>query len=75
MENTKHLDPLIADGNMDCNWRAFKQRFGLYFTGMDVDNFADSRKLALLLHYGGSEAIDIFNAFDIADEEKNKYAV
>ena len=58
MENTKHLDPLIADGNMDCNLPAF----------------ADSRKLALL-YYGGSEAIDICNAFDIADEEKNKYAV
>ena len=65
MESVKQPEPLNEEGNLDHNWRAFKQRYNLHTVAIGADHFPDDSKVALFLTVGGQSAVDIFNAFDL----------
>ncbi|GAA6087606.1 uncharacterized protein K02A2.6-like [Tachysurus ichikawai] len=63
MDAVKPPTPLKMTGNVDANWRNFKQQFQLYIAAVGVDHLEEERKIALLLTIAGAEAIEIFNTF------------
>lgn len=61
-------------GNVDANWRTFKQKFQLYIAAVGVDRRAEERKIALLLTIAGAEAIEVFNTFVYEEpDDKDKF--
>ncbi len=74
MESVKPPDAVNWTGNVDCEWRTFKQRFTLYLQALGLDTKPDARKIALLLTVVGPQAVEVFNTFVYADgEDKDKY--
>lgn len=69
MESVKPPDPLNWTGNVDCEWRTFKQRFNLYLQALGLDNKSDARKIALLLTVAGPQAVEVFNTFVFAERD------
>ncbi len=63
MDTVKPPGPLKLTGNVDANWRTFKQHFQLYIAAVGVDQRAEERKIAMLLTVAGPEAIEVFNTF------------
>ncbi|XP_060752196.1 uncharacterized protein LOC132863418 isoform X2 [Tachysurus vachellii] len=59
-------------GNVDANWRTFKQQFELYVTAIGQTAAADDRKIALLLTIAGVDAVEVFNTFIFEDEADKK---
>lgn len=70
-------ESLRLTGNVDENWRAFKQQFDLYVTAMGLDAKPDTRKVALLLTLAGPQAIEVYNTFvfDMEDDKDKLDAV
>lgn len=69
----KPPESLKLTGNVDENWRTFKQQFHLYMAAMGLETKPDARKVALLLTIAGPQAIEVYNTFvfdDPGDEEK-----
>lgn len=54
---------LKLTGNVDSNWRSFKQQFQLYIAAMGLEEKPGSRKVALLLTMAGPQAIEVYNTF------------
>ncbi|XP_064637879.1 uncharacterized protein LOC135494059 [Lineus longissimus] len=73
MEVIKQPDPLSLEGNVDHNWRSFKQRFEMYLLAEDGAGFSDQRKIAVLLTVAGQPAMDLFNTFELSDADRAKY--
>ncbi|KAK7933488.1 hypothetical protein WMY93_004384 [Mugilogobius chulae] len=74
MDSVKPPAPLKMTGNVDANWKIFKQQFMLYISAVGVDSRANERKIALLLTIAGAEAIDVFNTFTYNEpEDKDKF--
>ncbi|KAI4891972.1 hypothetical protein NFI96_009139, partial [Prochilodus magdalenae] len=75
METLKPPEGLKLVGNVDGNWRSFKQHFELYMSATGMDNKPEPRKIAMLLTVAGPQAIEVFNTFefDTADD-KEKYS-
>ena len=70
----KPPDAVNWTGNVDCEWRTFKQRFMLYLQAIGLDSKLDARKIALLLTVAGPQAVEVFNTFVYADgEDKDKF--
>ncbi|XP_030596890.1 uncharacterized protein K02A2.6-like isoform X2 [Archocentrus centrarchus] len=73
MDSIKPPESLKLTGNVDRNWRAFKQRFQLYIAALGFETKPDARKVALLLTIAGPQAIEVYNTFvydDPSDKEK-----
>lgn len=75
MDSMKPPGPLKLTGNVDANWRAFKQRFQLYVSAVGLDSKPDERKIAMLLTTAGPEALEVYNTFTFEMEEENKLDV
>lgn len=76
MDAIKPPAALKLTGNLDANWRTFKQQFELYLAAIDVEESAQKRKVALLLTLAGTEAIEVYNTFTFTGrEDKNKLDV
>ncbi|XP_048054388.1 uncharacterized protein K02A2.6-like [Megalobrama amblycephala] len=71
MESVKPPDAVNWTGNIDCEWRTFKQRFTLYLQAVGLDEQSDARKIALLLTVTGPQSIEVFNTlvFDRAEDK------
>lgn len=67
----KPPESLKWTGNVDENWRAFKQQFHLYVTAMGLETKPDTRKVALLLTVAGPQAIEVYNTFVFDAPEDN----
>lgn len=59
----KPPESLKLTGNVDENWRTFKQQFCLYVAAMGLETRPEARKVALLLMIAGPQAIEVFNTF------------
>ncbi|XP_061876955.1 uncharacterized protein K02A2.6-like [Entelurus aequoreus] len=59
----KSPESLKLTGNVDENWRTFKQQFHLYIAAMGHETKPEARKVALLLTIAGPQAIEVFNTF------------
>ncbi|XP_054864601.1 uncharacterized protein K02A2.6-like [Amphiprion ocellaris] len=76
MESLKPPDAVNWSGNVDCEWRTFKQRFSLYLAAVGLEEESDTRKIALLLTVAGPQAVEVYNTFVFATpEEKDDFAV
>ena len=72
----KPPESLKLSGNIDENWRAFKQQFTLYVTAMGLEAKPEPRKVALLLTLAGPQAIEVYNTFVFETaEDKEKMDV
>lgn len=61
--------PLSLTGNLAENWRKWEQRFNLYLTASALVDESETRKIAVLLHSIGEEALDIYNSLEIEYED------
>ncbi|KAI3354316.1 hypothetical protein L3Q82_018847, partial [Scortum barcoo] len=74
MESVKPPDAVNWTGNVDCEWRTFKQRFMLHLQAVGLDSEPDARKIALLLTVAGPQAVEVYNTFVYTDgEDKDKF--
>ncbi|KAK7933984.1 hypothetical protein WMY93_004880 [Mugilogobius chulae] len=74
METLRPPEGLKLVGNVDNNWRSFKQQFELYLSALGLDSKSDARKIALLLTVAGPQAIEVFNTFEFAEAgDRDKY--
>ena len=65
MDSLKPPGTLKLTGNLDANWKTFKQQFELYLTTIGVSETSNKRKIALLLSVAGTEAIEVYNTFTL----------
>lgn len=73
MEQLKPPTELKFTGNVEEQWRRFKQRFTLYLTAIGAAEKDGEQKIALLLTVAGTEAIDVFNSFQLTPDEQKDY--
>ncbi|KAJ0058969.1 hypothetical protein NL108_003312 [Boleophthalmus pectinirostris] len=74
METLRPLEGLKLVGNVDGNWRSFKQQFELCLAALGLESKSDARKIALLLTVVGPQAIEVFNTFEYEQaDDKQKY--
>lgn len=66
--------PLSLEGNVAENWKRWRRRFENYLAAMELDEASETRKVSLLLHIAGEEAMEKFETFDITAENKKKIA-
>lgn len=67
----KPPESLKLTGNVDENWRVFKQRFQLYVAAMGLETKPEPRKVAMLLTIAGAQALEVYNTF-VFDEAEDK---
>ncbi|KAG7483120.1 hypothetical protein JOB18_039750 [Solea senegalensis] len=72
MDCVRQPEELKLTGNIEENWKAFKQRFELYMLAIGLEG-DERRKIALLLTIAGRGALDVYNTFDFTEEERDKY--
>ena len=58
MDSIKPPGTLKITGNINANWKTFKQQFELYLAAIGVSETSNKRKIALLLTVGGTGAIE-----------------
>lgn len=74
MDTLKPPENLKLTGNVDSNWRSFRQHFELYMTAIGMDTKPEARKVALLLTIAGPQAIEVYNTFVFDENEDKKQA-
>ena len=52
-------------GNLADNWKRFKQRFNIYLAASGAGGEDEKLKASILLHVIGEDALDIFNSFQL----------
>lgn len=55
------IKPLGLCGNVDANWKTFKEQFELYVAAIGQVDAADERKIALLLIIDRADAMEVFH--------------
>lgn len=73
--DARRPDPLVFDGNINENWRVFKQNFDIYAIAIELEERKESQQVGIFHNTCGSEAIEIFNTFNLTPEQKKKYNV
>ncbi|XP_025263219.1 uncharacterized protein K02A2.6-like, partial [Camponotus floridanus] len=68
------LTSLCTAGDMAINWRKFKRQF-LTFVNAYYEEATESRKVAILLHSAGEDAAEVFESFQLNDEDKKKLEI
>jgi len=71
MDAIKPPGPLKLCGNMNANWRTFKQQFELYVVAIGQAAAVDERKIALLLTIAGADAVEVYNADSLISSRLN----
>ncbi|CAL9686008.1 unnamed protein product [Knipowitschia caucasica] len=69
MNNIRPPEELKLSGNVNENWKSFRQSFELYLLAAGLDDADEKRKVALLLTVAGRGALDVFNTFQFDDED------
>ncbi len=73
MDTLKPPENLKLTGNVDSNWRSFKQQFELYMAAIGMDTKPEAHKVALLLTIAGPQATEVYNTFVFNEnEDRNK---
>lgn len=72
MDAIKPPGPLKLCGNVDANWRTFKQQFTLYVLAIAQPEAADEWKIAMLLTIAGVDAVEVYNTLNFEDEADKK---
>ena len=68
----RSLTPLNLSGNVSEKWTAWKQKFEIYSTAIELDKKEEKIQCAQLLHNLGEECLKIYNTFKFIETEKDK---
>ena len=68
MDKLSPPTPMQFTGNLAYNWKRFKQRFEIYLAASGIGGRDEKVQAQILLHVIGEDALDIFNSFQIEDE-------
>ena len=68
MDKLSPPTPMQFTGNLADNWKRFKQRFEIYLAASGIGGRDEKVQAQILLHVIGEDALDIFNSFQIEDE-------
>lgn len=78
MESIKQIEELSFEGDIATNFKKWKQRFIIYMNASgtkDSTTISGERKVAVLLHTIGSEALEVFDTLELTETEKNDWEV
>ena len=75
MDKINNPEPLYFEGNVAENWRRWKQRFLIFMTATGTDTKEAEVKSATLLHFAGTEAIEIYNTLSWETEGMKRISV
>lgn len=63
--STGNIEPLnLKSSNIALHWKNWVTQFQIFLRASNLENETDQRKVALLLHYIGTEALQIFYSFN-----------
>ena len=68
MERLNPPKPLSLDGNVQENWRIWKQNFQIYLIVAEYEEKSDKVKANLLLHVIGYASKRVYNTFTFIEE-------
>ena len=68
-DSGRYPEPLSLTGNLDSNWKTFKQRFEIFLCANGHEDKPSKRKVMMLLDAAGPEAVDIYNTFEFPAQE------
>ena len=70
MESTMRAPTALSfEGNLKENWKRWRQKFEIYLEATDLNSKPDKRKVVVLLHTAGEEAMEKFNTFGLTEEQ------
>lgn len=75
MESFKAPKNLSFNDNVAENWRKFRQNFEIYMLATGNDKKSPEIKVAILLNIVGEEAVEVFNTFNLTEEQKKNYDI
>ena len=75
MDSLKQPKPLSFEGNVAENWRRWIQQFKLYLVATARDKKSDAVQCSTLLTVAGEEAIEVYNTFNLTEEETDDIGV
>ncbi|KAK9712141.1 hypothetical protein QE152_g25077 [Popillia japonica] len=74
MESSGRLpDPMKFEGNLNENFKIYKQNFDMYMIATEKDSKPDKIKIAMFLNTIGGEGLEIYNTFKLAEADKKDY--
>lgn len=73
MDYVRKPEPLRIDGNLAENWRLFCMDFEVFAAAIELQKKPDTVKTAILLNCLGRDAVEVFQSFDLSEEDKKKY--
>lgn len=63
------LPPLnMANTNLAMEWKSWSRQFKIFLLASNLVEQSDVRKVAILLHHMGPEALEVFNSFNVEIE-------
>lgn len=78
--NRKKMTELLArpsklrlDGNVADNWKHFRRQLDIFMIASEYNNKSSEVKTAVVLNLIGQDAIDLFDTFDLNEEQKKDY--
>lgn len=77
---TKKMSELLArptklrtEGNLAENWKQFRRQLDIFMIASEFSTKSHEIRIAVLLNIIGQDAIDLFDTFDLTDEQKQSY--
>ena len=64
--------PLRLVGNLEVQWKKFKQLLNQYLAGSDLDGKSDKIKIGILLSCLGEECLEVYQSFVFDDNDNNQ---
>ena len=68
MKGLKPPKPLSLEGNLEQNWKTWKQELTLYMQATESSGKSDTVKSSVLFHCIGSKSGEIYNTFTFAEQ-------
>lgn len=63
------LSALVLEGNMAENWMRYKWELSTCIDGY-FDKVSGKKKVAIIFHHAGNEAREVFESFQLSNEDK-----
>lgn len=70
----KPVENLNMSGNLSENWKRFKLNFDIFSVAAGVDKLSEAVKIATFLNAVGTEALEVYQTFDLDADSKTKYS-
>ena len=61
-----------TDGNLSATWKKWKEHFNFYITATEAEGKTDKIKTSMLLTLIGEKGRELYESFDLVEDEKMK---